>query len=396
MDCCTIKYLPPRIAGDEVDWTGEMKWPEGGGASVYFKFTCPDAQAFVPRVRPFLLAFLIPAMRLGRPIQLEQPLDQTTVQNLMEWQAALAHWFPETLKVVAIRGPLESNPVPSAVSSGHTLTAFSGGVDSCFTAWRHTIAPETGDYRRTRLEAGLMVHGFDIPEAEETTFASAFRRSERILEALGLRAFRLRTNLRTLEKTMGCNWESETHGIWLAAALACLEPFFDRVLIPSSYPYRVLRLPWGSNPITDMLFASQSTSYWHDGAAHYKLGKVRAMAHHRDIEQGLRVCWQGGQLDRNCGHCFKCVATQVCYWLGGVAQPECFPNACDHSVIARTPLRTVSNRSLFREMHDEARRQGASSLARALGRALQQHTRHKLRRRLKQLYRTPKEFFDEI
>jgi hypothetical protein len=392
MDCCTIKYLPPIITGNEVDWCGEMNWPGGKARSIYFRFTCPDAQAFVPRVRPFLLAFLVPAMRVGQPIQLEQPLDQTTLHNLMEWQAAMACWFPDKLKVVPIRGPIESEPAKPAANKRQALTAFSGGVDSCFTAYRHTVAPETGLYRRTRLGAGLMVHGFDIPETEGDVFDSAFRRSEQILKSLGLKAYRLRTNLRTLDG----NWEYETHGIWLAAALACLEPFFERVLIPSTYPYNVLSLPWGSNPVTDVLFASETTPVWHDGAGCYKLEKVQAMAQHARIQKGLRVCWEGAQLDRNCGRCFKCVATQVCYHLCGVPHPECFPQACRLEDIARTSLRTNPNRALFRLLHTEARRQGANDVARALGKALQSHSRQKVRRKLRQWCGRPQEFFDQL
>lgn len=392
MDCCTIKYHPPRITGSEIDWTGEMTVPGAGKSEVYFQFTCPSPEAFVPRVRPFLLACLVPAMRAGWPIQLEQPLDQTTLHNLLEWQAAMASWRPDQLKVVPIRGPLEPEPPKAAGSRGRVLTAFSGGVDSCFTAYQHTVAPETGLYRRTRLDAGLMVHGFDIPEREDTVFDSAFRRSGRILESLGLRAYRLRTNLRTLAG----DWEYETHGIWLAAALACLESFYDRILIPSSYPYDVLRLPWGSNPVTDVLFASETTAYWHDGAQFYKLAKVRAMAQHAGIRQNLRVCWAGAQLDRNCGRCFKCVATQVAYQLCGVARPECFPQPCQLEDVARTGLRTASNRALFRVLHAEARRQGANDVAQALARALARHSRQKLRRKFKQFYRQPQEFFDQL
>jgi len=240
------------------------------------------------------------------------------------------------------------------------------------------------------------VHGFDIPEPQTDVFDSAFRRSVQVLKSLGLEAYRLRTNLRTLEATFDCNWEYETHGIWLAAVLSCLEPFFERVLIPSSYPYSILRLPWGSNPVTDLFFASAATPVWHDGAACHKLAKVQAIAHHSGIQQGLRVCWEGNQLDRNCGRCFKCVATQVCYWLSDVPRPECFPSPCRLGDVAVTRLRTASNRALFRVLHTEARRQGLPALTHALGKALQLHSRLKLRRKLKQLCRNPQEFFDQL
>lgn len=396
MDHSSIKYLPPRIEGDQVRWTGEMKRPGGECVSIYFNFTCPDPAAFVPRLRPFLLAFLVPAMRVGLPLQLEQPIDQTTWHNLMEWQAAMAAWFPERLKVIPIRGAVESEPPKLVPSDRRGLTAFSGGVDSCFTALRHSLAADTGRYRRTQLRAGLMVHGFDIPEHQAAVFESAFQSSAQVLNSLGLEAYRLRTNLRSLEEQFDCDWEYEAHGIWLAAVLATLEPFFGAVLIPSSYAYEILRLPWGSNPVTDVLLSSEATPVWHDGAAFLKLGKVQTIAPHPGIQHGLRVCWEGAQLDRNCGRCFKCIATQVCYWLCGVPHPECFPQPCQFADVARVPLETNSNRYLFEVLRAEADRQQAASLAGALASALWRNKRQRLRRKLKQLSLHPRVFLDQF
>jgi hypothetical protein len=396
MECSTIRFLPPKIEGDTVHWTGEFTWAGGRAVSVYFDFTCPDAVSFTPRLRPFLLAFLIPAMRIGQPLQLDQPIDQTTLDNLMEWQEAMARWRPRQLKVVTIRGPIAPELSKPKAGPVGALTAFSGGVDSCFTAWRHSVAPESGSYRRTRLRAGMMVHGFDIPEMHAAVFESAFARSQETLASLGLAAYQIRTNLRSLESSFRCLWEEETHGIWLAAALAVLEPWFERVLIPSSYPYENLRLPWASNPVTDALFGSQATPFWHDGAAHDKLAKVRAFAQHAGIEKGIRVCWEGGQLDRNCGRCFKCISTQVCYWLCGVPRPVCFPETCQLEDVARTTLKNDQNRHLFRLLFLEARRQKATALKQALAAALKQNSRQRLWRKVRLACRRPQAFLDQL
>lgn len=396
MDCCTIKYFLPKIVGDEVAWTGEIKWPGGGRTHIYFNFTCPDAPAFIPRIRPFLLAFLVPAMRLGHPLQLEQPLDQTTLHNLMEWQCAIASWFPNQLKVVPIRCPIEPEPPKIPAAQGRALTAFSGGVDSCFTAYRHSVANDTGLYRHTQLGAGLMVHGFDIPEAQAEIFHSAFQRSTQVLNSLGLQAYSLRTNLRSLEGIFGCDWEYETHGIWLAAALACFEPYFDQMLIPASYSYPPMILPWGSNPVTDVYFGSEATPLWHDGAAYHKLEKVQAIASHPGIQRGIRVCWQGAELDRNCGLCIKCITTQVCYWLSGVPSPEGFARPCTLRDVAGVMIDKDWNRYLFQKFRDEAARQQATDLTRALATALRRNTRQRLQRKLKQLCLHPRTFLNDL
>ena len=190
-----------------------------------------------------------------------------------------------------------------------------------------------------------------------------------MLGSLGLEVYQLRTNLRTLGGALDCDWEHETHGIWLAATLACLEPFFERVLIPSSYSYDILRLPWGSNPVTDPLFSSERTPVWHDGAAWNKLGKVRFMAQHPVIQRQLRVCWQGMHLDRNCGRCYKCITTQISFWLSGVPAPPAFPQPCRLPDVAGLKLKNAQQRYLMRVLHAEATQQRMTSLARAIRRA---------------------------
>jgi len=369
MDHSLIKYLPPRIEECSIVWQGEMRCPQREREEVYFKFTCPDPDSFVPFIRPFLLAFLIPAMRVGLPIQLEQPLDLITLHNLMEWQEAVAGWFPDKLTVVPIKCDIAPSPFPAGPDRATSLTAFSGGVDSCYTALYHSPTQPAGIRRHTDLGAGLMIHGFDIPESQPDTFDSAFNRSRNILDSLRLDAYGLKTNLRNLEGVFGCDWEHETHGIWLAAALACLEPFFDRTLIPASYPYHRPVLPWASNPMTDHLFASDKNDLWHDGAALDKLDKVKAIAPHPAIQKNLRVCWEGAKMDRNCGQCSKCVMTQLCFWVSGVRNPPCFDVPCSNTLV-ETLKQDSYYSHLTEQIRKEARRQGMTQLDRQLGRAV--------------------------
>jgi hypothetical protein len=351
-----------------VHWEGELVTPSGRVHRIYFEFSTPDDLPYPARARPFLLAFLLPAMNVGAPLELELPVDAVTLDNLMEWQEAMASWNPQTLKVVPIRAPLDTQPdVPRERGA---LTAFSGGVDSNFTAWRHSRNVESPAFRTAQLRAGLMIHGFDIPLEQEDVFERAWNRSRKMLEAFGLTAYRMNTNLLSLGELPGCDWASSAHGIWLAAALSCYEPWFGQILIPSTYAYPKLRLPWGSNPVTDPLFSSATTTCWHDGAAYTKLTKMQVIADQPAVQQNLRVCWEGKQLDRNCGHCFKCVATQICFQLCGVEKPDAFPDPCTLAQAARVPVTSEQNDWLLRSMCREARLQGKHQIARALNRAL--------------------------
>ncbi len=249
---------------------------------------------------------------------------------------------------------------------------FRGGVDSNFTAWRNSRGSDSPAYRIARLQAGLMVHGFDIPLEQQPVFESALSRSRIMLEAFGLKIFRMSTNLRSMERLPGCGWEKGTHGIWLAAALACYEPWFGQILIPSTYSYPMLSFPWGSNPVTDPLFSSATTTYWHDGAAYSKLTKMQAIASMPAVQQHLRVCWEGEALDRNCGKCFKCIATQICFQLCGIDSPETFPDPCTLEQVANLLVKNEANGWLLRSMSCEAQHQEKHQVVRALNHALAQ------------------------
>ena len=358
----------PRQQPGLVRWEGKLLAPSSESRQIYFEFSTPDDQPYPLRARPFLLAFLVPAMQLGAPLELELPVDTVTLNNLMEWQEAMASWNPQSLKVVPIHAP--GDAPPEEPGRRGALTAFSGGVDSNFTAWRNTRGSNPAAYHTSPLEAGLMVHGFDIPLEQPPVFESALDRSRTMLEAASLKLYRLGTNVRSLEKVPGHDWEKISHGIWIAAVLSCYEPWFGQFLIPSTYPYQVMRFPWGSNPVTDPLFSSATAPYWHDGAAYSKLTKMQAIAGLPAVRQHLRVCWEGEQLDRNCGKCFKCIATQICFQLSGVERPEAFPAPYAIGQAANLPVKNSSNEWLLRSMSTEARRQGKDEIARALNQSL--------------------------
>jgi hypothetical protein len=378
-----IDYNEPVFNGEEIIWKGSMTLPGGESHNIFFEFSYPNDAQFKPSIRPFLIAFLVPAMRLGLPIRTDKPIDLTTLNNLMEWQEAMELWRKPLLQKVSIKAPIESGSALNTPATGQSITAFSGGVDSCFTAFRHAL-PNDDLHRQSVLGAGLMVGGFDIPISQTEVFNSAWRRSESILKSIGVPLYRLRTNLRQMEKTFGCCWETETHGTWLAATLACYESCFSPVIIPSTYIYEKLKLPWASNPITDHLFSSDMVSFWHDGAAYNKLTKVQAIASQPSVQENLRVCWQGQELDRNCGKCFKCIATQVCFWLSGVENPACFPNPCTIDQIAQSSLRNDQNQYLFEQLSQVALSQGKTELNRALISAIKRHRNHLFRRRAKE------------
>lgn len=366
-----VSYSKPRVTDDVVTWKGILTGRQT--YTVGMQFSSPDARRFRPSGRPWLLAFLPAAMRLGDPLVVDGPIDQGTLDNLMEWQEAQLVWHPRKYSVVPIRGDIERRPQQLKRGTG-AITAFSGGVDSAFTLFRHATANESSPFRSTDLSAGLMVHGFDIKKSNETEFRTAYGRSERMLRAYGVTPYWLRTDLRKVGRAMHYSWARKSHGISLAAVLACYEQFFSHSIIPSSYPYDHQILPWGSTPMTDHLLGSATRPVWHDGASHDKLAKVSAFAHEAPIAADLRVCFLGKQQDRNCGTCFKCLTTQACFWVNGVDRPACFGDGASVNDLAGLDLADSYKILLAGRMRTAAAAANRSDVVAALTTALNRST----------------------
>ncbi len=265
---------------------------------------------------PLTLVALPYAMQLGHDLHIHGEVSPSLLMNLTEFQTIWACWKPDRYRRINVIADLEQEP-PRAINDDQAILAFSGGVDSCFTALRHSKG-RNGRFNRS-IKAGLMVHGFDIPLSADTYFNRASKASEKLLSSLGIQLFTLATNVRVLPLIWG-----DVHACAIAASLILFQKSYRNGLVASSYPYQNLLLPWGSNPVSDSFLGSETFRLIHDGASFTRVEKIREIGEWAEARKYLRVCWKNKEYDRNCCRCDKCVRTILAFRSLGFGLPEAF------------------------------------------------------------------------
>ncbi|ACB76539.1 hypothetical protein [Opitutus terrae] len=338
---------PPARSGDDVEYVCRLAEPRGTTHRIWFRFPASCEPLLTRRADPFVLATLIYSLgRIGR-LEIHGAVSQGLLANVADFQSAYAAFH----RVAAAPVRLVAREVVSAATANRTdggITAFSGGVDSCFSVFRHTSLSELEPKRP--LRAALMMHGFDIPLAEPAMFARAATRARTLTESAGVRLFTGATNLRTLPG----HWE-DTFGTAVAAVLTFFQPAFVFGLVPSAQLWQQVHFDHGSNPLTDPLLSSGAFAIVHDGTSFGRIDKLRALAAWPEALRLMRVCWEGRHLDANCGRCEKCLRTMLMLRICGVDAPAAFP-PLDLAALDRLVIRTRGGLDEFAYLISEARR----------------------------------------
>ena len=324
--------MPGRSNGKTMDlWPERLKHRDGtieasvrietAGRSpemLWYRLPATHKSSIPESLDPFVIGILFCAMRRKTDLYVHGAVSPSLLRNLEEFQTAWVGWNPARYHRIEIQADTERED-ERAPGEGAVMS-FSGGLDSCFTAWRH-VKGDLGR-RKRKLQAAVMVHGFDIPLDEVQTFERAAENSRQLTGDIGLELIPITCNIREFEH----EWQ-QSHGAGLASCLHLLRNRFPVGLIAGSHAYAGLRFPWGSNPVTDPLLSSASLSLIYDGADFTRPEKAREVAAWSKAMDRVRVCWEGEHKDRNCGHCLRCVGTAICFAVEGKPIPSSLPIA---------------------------------------------------------------------
>jgi hypothetical protein len=304
---------------------------------------CQSADAFV-------IGNIFLLMSDGVDTSVHAPVSPSLLKNLHEFQAAWQSWRPGKYKQIGLSADSEVEAI-QAQPSDMSVAAFTGGVDSCFTMFRH----RRGDCERIarrNIVSGLFVHGFDISLEQSDAFNRAAERIRKTLDSVGVRLITMSTNL----KALNIEW-NDTHIAGIASCLHLLKERYGEGLIGSSHTYDQLTIPWGSNPVTDHLLSGSSFRIVHDGAAFKRWQKVEAIAGWAEGFDKLRVCYSAQSGDENCGRCLKCTFLIFLLRNMRIAVPPSFPHLTD-DVIATLGEVLDANLEGYKKVVQSAKRHG--------------------------------------
>lgn len=309
--------------------------PDDMPAELWYVVDSPTAPVRPPRSADFAAcALLQAAMSIGAPLVVDGPVHAGLIRNLLEYADAWNMWLPESLSRLSITSdghPTAAGPGPG--SEGAVL-AFSGGLDSAHALIGHA----TGLFglRSLPISHAVMVQGFDISLDDSQTFANAEQEARQQLDPFGVPLVTVRTNWREY-----CvDWEMG-FALGLASVLHLFDDVCARAIFAADDTYVDLEHRWGSNPVTNHLLGDGDFPIVCSGFGSTRTDKAAAVLEHPTVSERIRVCWEGAQLDRNCGRCEKCVRTQLNFLAAGAVPPSCLGEpdpALVRNLQARNPI----------------------------------------------------------
>ena len=328
-----------KVQGDKVRFCADITWKGGQSTEnafvVWYEFPIHYESNIDVSGNAFLAATLFPAMKLGENLEIEAPVSPRLLQTVQEIMDVYASWYP-ALHRIEVSCTDENCPTYSM--SGKAGTFFSAGVDSFYSLLKH----------RDTINDLFIIHGFDIPLADEYRFTRAFDAVQTVAREFGKQAVPVVTNVKQyVDQFVG--FGSISVGALLASIGLGLGSRFQTVYIPSSMHYSDL-YPRGTHPMTDRLWSTERTTLIHDGCEAKRIDKIMEIAKSEIALKTLRVCYMDLPGTYNCGKCEKCVRTMTALRIAGVLdKATAFEEKLTLDMVRKLPTSKHSARLFVRE-----------------------------------------------
>jgi hypothetical protein len=358
MRLLSVELAPSPERPGHTRLSGTIEFAPGEPEVVWYEVSDEFADGFSETANPWLLVMLPYALERGGTIETDLPADPMLLENLGGIIAILRDWYPR-LKPVEI----EARAVPPTVMPDRTASFFSGGIDSWFTALRHS--EQAGHVSIGHVDDFITVWGFDVPLTAPGEFNTMMEALRPAAEALDKSSVQVTTNLRAPRSIWSKQWGTLTHGAGLASVGLALEKRYRTLLIGSSHSYDKL-IHWGSHPMIDPLFSTMNMRVVHDGAPFNRVEKTILVSNSDLALSKLRVCWARNTAS-NCCLCEKCYRTMATLEISGALQRcPAFPRGFSLEMLGRTYASSANERDFLLEVAVYAEEQNRLDIAAAI------------------------------
>lgn len=263
------------------------------------------------------MALLMPAMLLGRDIEIDHPISPRLLFQLNGDLQALLKSFDRTLNVITVRATSAIGPRGDRVATG-----FSAGVDSFATLGLYT-GPKTPTSLMVTdtcvFNVGAM--GPSTKDDVKALFSKYQTRCKEFSSQNGYGHTFVDSNLSEFFDSLGERLKFEsTHTLRNVAAAYSLEDLLGSYLYSSAYSYpeiyRQDKMIAKLDPLLLPLVSSESLNFISAGAGLSRGQKVALVAQDARAHHLLDVCVRGAATRStsekpNCSTCWKCRRTMV-------------------------------------------------------------------------------------
>lgn len=321
--------------------------PAGGQRSTLW-WRRPEAESITPP--PALDALVLPlalyAQAHGQDLRVRGPMSRTGLFGLRQLMEGRHGTTPETYKrPITVTPETVLEPAAEPRLSNRALLAFSGGLDSTFSAVRHGMRLRgAASYDLAGL---VMVHGLDAPLSDTAGFAGMLARAQPVAQRVGVPILPVITDSMRLSHTagrQGALWPHQAAPM-VAAAMSLFRDQGSVGLIGGGLPYGAGRVGLGHPPIFDQFCTSAGFRIATDGVELSRADKIEALLPYPDLLAGIKVCVGsmngGGNSALNCGRCWKCLVTYVNFRCLGITDPPCFAGPMDEALISTMSMPTI-------------------------------------------------------
>lgn len=278
-----------------------------------------DALSF-NRADPFLVAMLPTAMRLGAEVMSEDPVSERLHFQLRNDLIPTLAQGGELYHEIDLCTPVTSRLL---TSGGAVAGAFSGGVDSMYTLYRH--GPDS-EYPLTHL--AVFNSGVYEGSGYRKGFQEACNRCTAFAYEQGLATVFVDSNV---YEVLGAERYLDIVTFRLAACALAVQGLVSVYLLSSGYAFEQFEIDVHHavcfDPLSVPSMCTESLQFYLSGAETDRLSKLEAISAWDPSYSWLSPCIFGKPGKQNCGHCKKCMRDLATLYAFG--KLECYNRVFD-------------------------------------------------------------------